>query len=220
MEKLLFKIISAKIRSEGGIVLNVASTGLAAQNLVGGRTAHSRFKIPIPIMENSTCNIKAQSDLAKLIKQASLIIWDEVFSCHRYNIEAVDRTLRDIRQCDEMFGGIVVCLAGDPRQTLPIVKRGNRAAIVNACIQMSPLFPHMKKCFLTENMRTDSEEVEYTNFLLRLGNGEEEVCEDVGEYAIKVPQEYLVESIEALISSIFPNIGAIDINSDLINGAI
>ena len=47
----LFKVISAKIRSEGGIVLNVASTGLAAQNLVGGRTAHSRFKIPIPISE-------------------------------------------------------------------------------------------------------------------------------------------------------------------------
>ena len=74
----VFKVISAKIRSEGGFVLNVASTGLAAQNLIGGRTAHSRFKIPIPIMENSTCNIKAQSDLAKLIKQTSLIIWDEV----------------------------------------------------------------------------------------------------------------------------------------------
>ena len=44
-----FQVLAAQVRSEGGIVLNVASTGLAAQNLLGGCTAHSRFKIPIPI---------------------------------------------------------------------------------------------------------------------------------------------------------------------------
>ena len=137
-------MIAAKIRSEGGIVLNVATTGLAAQNLIGGRTAHSRFKIPIPIQEDSTCSIKAQSDLAKLLRETKLIVWDEIFSCHRYNVEAVDRSLQDIIETDELFGGKVVCLAGDPRQTLPIVKRGGRAAIVNACIQMSPIFPQFK----------------------------------------------------------------------------
>ena len=63
---LVLKVITAKIRSEGGIVICVASTGLAAQNLEGGRTAHSRFKIPIDILEDSTCSIKAQSSLAKL----------------------------------------------------------------------------------------------------------------------------------------------------------
>ena len=56
----VFQVIASKIRSEGGIVLCVASTGLAAQNLEGGRTAHSRFKIPIDILEDSVCNIKAQ----------------------------------------------------------------------------------------------------------------------------------------------------------------
>jgi hypothetical protein len=85
---IVLKVIAAKIRSEGGIVICVASTGLAAQNLEGGRTAHSRFKIPIDILEDSTCSIKAQSGLAKLIKMSKLIIWDEVFSCHRYNVEA------------------------------------------------------------------------------------------------------------------------------------
>ena len=90
---LVLKVIAARIRSEGGIVICVASTGLAAQNLEGGRTAHSRFKIPIDILEDSTCSIKAQSSLAKLIKMSKLIIWDEVFSCHRYNVEALERTL-------------------------------------------------------------------------------------------------------------------------------
>ena len=89
---LLLKVLAAKIRSEGGIVICVASTGLAAQNLEGGRTAHSRFKIPIDILEDSTCSIKAQSALAKLIRMAKLIIWDEVFSCHRHNIETLERS--------------------------------------------------------------------------------------------------------------------------------
>ena len=206
----LFNVISAKIRREGGIVLNVANKGLAVQNLIGGRTAHSRFKIPIPVMEDSTCNVKAQSDLAKLLKKTNLIIWDEVFSCHRHNIEAVDRTLRDIMQSTELFGGLVVCLAGDPRQTLPIVRRGNRAAIVNACIQMSPLYSKMKKCFLTENMRTNVEEREFTEYLLRVGEGKEEVYEDLGEYTVKIPDEYLVDNTEHLINVTFPSLGSIE----------
>ena len=47
----LFATLAAHFRSKGEIVLIVASTGLAAQNLEGGRTAHSRFKIPIDIRE-------------------------------------------------------------------------------------------------------------------------------------------------------------------------
>ena len=82
-----FQVLGAKVRSEGGIVLNVATTGLAAQNFLGGRTAHSHFKIPIPIQDNSTCSIKAQSDLAKLIKETKLIIW------MKYSL-AIDITLR------------------------------------------------------------------------------------------------------------------------------
>ena len=45
----VLKAIAARIRAEGGIVICVASTGLAAQNLEGGRTAHSRFKILISL---------------------------------------------------------------------------------------------------------------------------------------------------------------------------
>ena len=216
-----FQVLAAQVRSEGGIVLNVASTGLAAQNLVGGRTAHSRFKIPIPIHEDSTCSISVQSDLAKLLKECKLIIWDEIFSCHRFNVEAVDRTLQDIMESDKLFGGKVVCLAGDPRQTLPVVKRGSRAAIVNACIQMSSIFPKLTKCFLTENMRTDPEEKEFTDYLLKLGEGKEEIFEDLGEFSIKIPEEYLVDNKEDLIKKVFPNLG--DKNprhSELIDGSM
>ncbi len=51
--------------------------------LIGGRTAHSAFKIPIEIHEGSTCNIKQNSDLAELIQVSDLIIWDEAPMLHR-----------------------------------------------------------------------------------------------------------------------------------------
>ena len=43
----LWKAITTKLRSEGKIVLAVASCGIAALLLQGGRTAHSRFHIPL-----------------------------------------------------------------------------------------------------------------------------------------------------------------------------
>ena len=112
------------------MILIILFKGLAAQNLQGGRTAHSRFKIPIPIMEDSTCSIPAQSALAKLVRMADLIIWDEIFSCDRFNLECVERSLRDLMNSKELFGGKIIFLGGDPRQTLPVVKRGSRGQIV------------------------------------------------------------------------------------------
>ncbi|GJT41603.1 ATP-dependent DNA helicase PIF1-like protein [Tanacetum coccineum] len=60
----LWKTLAAAIRRKGDIVLNVASSGIASLLMSGGRTAHSRFHIPINIDETSTCSICPQSDLA------------------------------------------------------------------------------------------------------------------------------------------------------------
>ncbi|SAL94734.1 hypothetical protein, partial, partial [Absidia glauca] len=46
-KSLLFKILLANVRAQGQIALPVASSGIAATLLPGGRTAHSRFKIPL-----------------------------------------------------------------------------------------------------------------------------------------------------------------------------
>jgi DNA replication protein DnaC len=45
------------LRGQGKIVLAVASSGIASLLLPGGKTAHSRFKIPIDLHDESTCNI-------------------------------------------------------------------------------------------------------------------------------------------------------------------
>lgn len=108
----LENMILARVRSSRDIALAVASSGIAAILLDGGRTAHSRFKIPIDIQSDSFCSIKAQTNLAELIRQTKVVIWDEAPMQHRYISEAVERTFQDIRRDNRPFGGIVMIFAG------------------------------------------------------------------------------------------------------------
>nr|GEW01750.1 uncharacterized protein [Tanacetum cinerariifolium] len=92
----LYKTLTAALRSKRQIVLNIASSGIASLLLDGRRTPHSRFVIPINVVEDSMCTITADSDLADLIRETKLIIWDEAPMINRLAFEAFDRTLRDI----------------------------------------------------------------------------------------------------------------------------
>ena len=74
----------------------MTSSAIAALLLHGGCTAHSHFKIPIPINESSTCNIKRDQNLYDVLKQTKLIIWDEASMQHHHGPEALDHTLRDL----------------------------------------------------------------------------------------------------------------------------
>nr|XP_017245277.1 PREDICTED: uncharacterized protein LOC108216927 [Daucus carota subsp. sativus] len=113
--------VICRLRSEGQIVLPVASSGIAATLLPGGRTAHSRFHIPLKIDRHSIAGIKHGSPLAELIKQTSLIIWDEAPIQHRHAFECVDRSLRDVMSLVDPvrarlpFGGISIVFGGDYR---------------------------------------------------------------------------------------------------------
>ncbi|XP_060962816.1 uncharacterized protein LOC115724117 isoform X1 [Cannabis sativa] len=73
----LYKALLAVVRSNGAVALATASSGVAASILPGGRTTHSRFKLPLDADGKSTCCVSKQSALAKLLCAAKLIIWDE-----------------------------------------------------------------------------------------------------------------------------------------------
>ena len=73
----LYRTLIAYYKSKGKIILATTSSGIAATLLPGGRIAHSRFKIPINVEVGSFCSISKQSDLAKLQRQTTTIIWDE-----------------------------------------------------------------------------------------------------------------------------------------------
>ena len=148
----LASLIAASVHARGEIVLCVASTGLASLLLPGGYTTHSCFKIPIPIYEQSTCNIKKDDPIHQLLQQISLIIWDQAGSQHHFVLESVDHTLRDLLNRDRPFGGITVFLSGDFRQTLPVIQHGSREQIVPATLTHSNIWPNMTVHYLHQNM--------------------------------------------------------------------
>jgi hypothetical protein len=61
----------------------------------------SRFKIPIDLHDESTYNITQQMKVAKLVRKADMIIWDEAPMMHRRAFEVVNPTLRDLMQLDD-----------------------------------------------------------------------------------------------------------------------
>jgi len=171
----LYNTICARLRSLGTIVLCVSSSGISALLISGGRTAHSMFKIPIDGLDDrSVCSIAKRSQRAELMRAAKVIIWDEISAQHRYAVEAVDRTLRDIRGADQPFGGLTVVLGGDFLQTLPVVPKGSREAIVDATIQRSHLWAEIQILRLHRNMRLDAASADtqqFAQWLLEVGNG-------------------------------------------------
>ncbi|XP_060210795.1 uncharacterized protein LOC132637774 [Lycium barbarum] len=135
----LYRALLATVRSMGYIALAPATSGVAASILPGGRTAHSRFKIPINIDENVTCNISKQSALASLIRDAKLILWDEASMANKRMVELFDLLLKDLMDTDILFGGKVVVFGGDFRQTLPVVRNGKREDFVKESLLYSTI---------------------------------------------------------------------------------
>ena len=112
----LYRALLAILRSQNKLAVAIATSGVAASIMSGGRTAHSRFKIPLTIENGSFCNFTKQSGTAKLLRQVSLIIWDEASMTKRQAVEALDNNLRDIMDRLELsFGGKTVVFGGDLR---------------------------------------------------------------------------------------------------------
>jgi hypothetical protein len=90
----LYGCLLNKVRSIGDITLSMASSGIAALLLEGGYTAHSRFKIPVAsLYDSSACYVPLNNPQATLIRASRLIVWDEAPLAHKHVFEALNRTL-------------------------------------------------------------------------------------------------------------------------------
>ncbi|GJW22092.1 DNA helicase [Tanacetum coccineum] len=154
----LWKTIIYALGSEGRIVLVVASSGIASLLLQAGRTAYSCFKLPLDLTDTSLCSIKKNTQLATLIKETSLFIWDESPMNDRRCFKTLDITLRDILNApNHLFGGKTIMLGGDFRQTLRVKKNATRNKIIASSVDDSYLWHHFKLHYLAENMRLTRE---------------------------------------------------------------
>ncbi|CAN1254546.1 ATP-dependent DNA helicase PIF1 [Linum perenne] len=194
--------------------------GIAATLLPDASTAHSRFKIPIEVHHTSTCMVKKGTQLAEVIKAATLIVWDEAPMIHRLSFEAVDRTICDIMDVPlsgpgyKPFGGKSVLLGGDFRQTLPVIVEGSRSDCLNASLTRSPLWRSCKLLKLSANMRINSSSSNnepvfagllFAEWVLAVGDGNlPPPIGDrfVGSDSISIPQQFIVNPGCDAISSI------------------
>ncbi|XP_066314321.1 uncharacterized protein [Miscanthus floridulus] len=208
----LYRALLAKLRSQDKLVVATATSGVAASIMLGGRMAHSCFKIPLTIEEGGCCSFTKQSGTAKLLQQAALVIWDEASMTKRQNVEALDNSLWDIMGWSDLpFGGKTVVLGGDFRQVLLVVRKGSMAQIVGASLRRSYLWESMRHLKLVRNMRAQSDS-RFADYLLRIGGGTEEVNED-GNVCILdeicVPYSGDAEKdLHRLIGIIFPDLNA------------
>ena len=212
----LYETICHAVRAEGIIILCVASTGLACLLLPGGQTAHSMFKIPIDSLDSdSVCNIPKESLRADLLRMAEAVIFDECLMTHRHCFEALDRTFQDLRNCQKRFGGLTMIFGGDFQQILPVVPKGSRADIVNACLRMSYLWNDIIVLKLRKNMRLQDspENTTFSEWLLDIGHGRH--IDNEGN--INIPPSMITYDEDELISKIYEGIEEITLTPPPIN---
>lgn len=116
-----------------------ATTGIAALN-ANGVTLHSQFQLPIAAFipakidfhSNLNVNFETQNSILRhmrmsnekrnIIREAELLIIDEVSMLRADTLDAIDFTLRSVRKNQHSFGGMQVLFIGDMLQLPPIVK--------------------------------------------------------------------------------------------------
>ncbi|XP_076905527.1 uncharacterized protein LOC143561290 [Bidens hawaiensis] len=216
----LWNTIISGLRSEGKVVLAVVASGIASLLLPAGRTAHSRFKIPIDLSDESTCSISKNTHLAQLLIETSLIRWDEAPMNDRRCFESLDRSLKDILNNERhLFGGKSILLGGDFRQTLPIKSKASKTTIIYSSLPRSYIWKSFVVFKLTENMRLQRESLTsqqkedismFSSWLLAIGDGnagtpDNEHAQDTK--VIDIPTRYLIphdeNSLTNLISFIY-----------------
>lgn len=105
-----------------------ASTGIAAVN-AGGTTLHSLLQIPFGCLTDTTPLGRFPANKRKLINSIDVLIIDEISMVRPDVMDFADRRLRNVRCCDEPFGGVQIVMFGDLYQLPPVVKADEEKVI-------------------------------------------------------------------------------------------
>ena len=147
-------------------VLVTASTGIAATHLQG-TTLHTAFLLPkndnIPIIGSSASN-----NLRKKYQHLKILITDEISMTGVNTFDALNLTLRKIKNDNRDFGGISVISVGDLFQ-LPPVKMGSIFSLIRSRLN-DPWLRLFKLHELIQIMR-QCNDPDFADLLSRLREG-------------------------------------------------
>jgi len=144
------------LEAAGLHVAVTASTGIAATH-IGGMTIHSWSGVGIKdhLSPQDLDFIAGKEKVVKRIKDANVLVIDEISMLDGKIFKSVDLIMRTIRASEEPFGGVQVVCIGDFFQLPPVTRQGDvmtYAFMSDAWVKMRPLI-----CYLSEQHRQEDE---------------------------------------------------------------
>ena len=133
-----------------------------------------------------------QSGNANYIRRSKLIIIDECSMAPGLFLNELDRFLKTLMNNNLAFGGKIVLMSGDFQQTLPVSINATRTERVNSCIKHTDLFSLFEQHTLTRNMRLNTEDKDFDDYLQRIGSGMEPRFRGFPEDIIELRQEHIL----------------------------
>ncbi len=158
----------------------VAPTGIAALN-AGGVTIHSFFQLPfagfIPdfneeFQANDSVKMESKKSLMRhfkmnnerksILRSMELLIIDEVSMLRADLLDAIDWSLRNVRDTNEPYGGVQVLFIGDLFQLPPVVKPAEWSILhkyyqgihffnAHVVLEKPPLYIELNKIYRQQN---------------------------------------------------------------------
>lgn len=140
-------------RTNGKKVAVTATTGLAATN-INGTTIHNWSGIGVHDQYRDHIVPKMYQRYRQAIRDADILIIDEISMLHDYRLDMVERIVREVRENDCPFGSLQVVLSGDFFQLPPINRNGARIGgfITDSEIYKTGIFT---VCYLEKIYRQD-----------------------------------------------------------------
>ena len=127
---------------------------------------------------------------------------------HKNALYALDKTLQDLRRNRTAMGGVTLLLAGDFRQTLPIIPKGTPADEVDACLRKSTFRRTVQSKRLITNMRAMLQNAPtvaaFSETLLAIGNGA--IATDEREFINMSDIGQCVKDTDELCNKVYPDI--------------
>ena len=84
-------MIANYLRQNGYRVSCATWTGIAATLLTEGRTVQSLFKLSVPVVVTSSCNVSPTSEHANFLRNRNMFIIDEASMIPTHALNAIDR---------------------------------------------------------------------------------------------------------------------------------
>lgn len=116
-----------------------------------------------------TSSIKMDNARADLIRNSTVLIWDEAPMANKAVAACVDDVCCLCTGIDLPFGGKIMILLGDFQQTAPVICRGTRLQIFDASIKSSHLWPFFSIYCLHTPIQ-NAQDIDFSNLVNAIGN--------------------------------------------------